>query len=68
MCLTMKQKSKTNKNIAGLKKDLISKCELSKKDLAKLKNYYKKGCLKFDSDKTAKSILEDFKKGIIKKP
>ena len=48
--------------------EIVAKKKKLKKDkkLEELKTAYKKGKLKFDSEKIAESILREFKKGFIK--
>ena len=61
----MKLVQKKSKQQPALKKEEPEYDFTSKKDLAKLKAAYKSGKLKFDSKEVAKSILNDFKHGLV---
>ena len=61
----MKLVQKKSKQESTLKKQEPEYNFSSKKELARLKAAYKKGKLKFDSKEIAKSILNDFKHGLL---
>ena len=61
----MKLIQKKSKQQSTLKKQEPEYNFPSKKELAKLKTAYKSGKLKFDSKEIAKSILNDFKQGLL---
>ena len=57
------------KNIDKKRKKGLNEKEyllLSKKELAKLKIYYQKGLLKFDSKDIAEALLKECKQGLTK--
>lgn len=58
---------KKSKQESILKKQEPEYSFATKKELARLKAAYKKGKLKFDSKETAKSILNNFKRGLLSK-
>ena len=61
----MKLIQKKSKQESTLKKQEPEYNFPSKAELAKLKAAYKSGKLKFDSKEVAKSILNDFKRGLL---
>ncbi len=61
----MKLVQKKSKQESTLKKQESEYNFSSKKELARLKAAYKKGKLKFDSKEIARSILNDFKHGLL---
>ena len=61
----MKLIQKKSKQESTLKKQEPEYSLPSKKELAKLKADYKSGKLKFDSKEIAKSLLNDFKRGLL---
>ena len=63
--MAMKLIQKKTKQQPALKKEEPEYNFASKKELARLKASYKSGKLKFDSKEVAKSILNDFKHGLL---
>ena len=63
--MAMKLVQKKSKQESTLKKQEPEYNFSSKKELARLKAAYKSGKLKFDSKEVAKSVLNDFKRGLL---